>query len=195
MKCAALAKHVCCVLTALPDIHWDSLFTWTGNDKVSPLPTHTIKYSFKLDECVLPQLFAECVKLLQSAAERPEHTHLSLLLCCASLERALGDVSSLTSVSCASIEECVPILLFLQVYLSISKGLHYPPPYKALNPPPYNMTHTCRISVSFSPERPAHYSRTGEYLWANCCMHSACLDIHLHLLLVKGQGFTVNWYT
>lgn len=55
--------------------------------------------------CLL-QVFAECVKLLKSAAERPEYTHLSLLLCCAALERALGDVSS----TCASIDDCFSIL-------------------------------------------------------------------------------------
>ena len=144
----------------------------------------------------LPQLFAECVKLLQSAAERPEHTHLCLLPCCAALERALGDVSSLISVSCASVEECVSILLYLQVYLSISKCLFaLPSSIQSSQPTSLYIKMPHRISVSFSPERPAHYSRTGRYLWANCCVHSACLDIHLHLLLVKGQGFTVNRYT
>ena len=99
--------------------------------------------------CLL-QLFAECVKLLQSAAERLEHTHLSLLLCCAALERALGDVSSLISVSCASVEECVSILLFLQVYLSISKGLFaLPSSIQSSQPTSYiNMTQDLSVLLS-----------------------------------------------
>ena len=42
------------------------------------------------------QLFVECVELLQSPLEGRspphDHTHISLLLCCAAMERALGDV-------------------------------------------------------------------------------------------------------